>query len=103
MNAVGLEIPRKEAIDKVNGTVKYIGDYIIPDLLHARLVTSTQAHAKIVSIDASGALLVQGVKAVLTGIDFPILTGAYLEDRPMIARDKVRYYGEPIAVVIANR
>lgn len=102
MDRVGAGIHRKEALDKVTGGVKYVGDLITPGMLHARLVTSAYAHAKIQLIDTAEALKSPGVKAVLTGQDFPILTGAYLEDRPMIAREKVRYYGEPVAVVIAN-
>ncbi len=100
--AIGLSVQRKEAWDKVTGAAKYTDDYIDPRMLHAKIVTSIYAHAKIQAIDISAALDAPGVQAVLTGSDFTILCGTVLEDRPPIAKDKVRYYGEPVAVVVAT-
>ncbi len=100
--AIGMSIQRKEAWDKVTGAAKYTEDNIIPGILHAKLVTCPYAHANIKSIDISEALNFPGVQAVLTGSSFPILCGILLEDRPPIAIDKVRYFGEPVALVIAN-
>jgi CO/xanthine dehydrogenase Mo-binding subunit len=99
---IGLSVPRKEAPDKVTGAVKYNYDISSPDLLHAWLVTSLYAHAYLQSIDISEAQKSPGVRAVVTGEDFPALTGVVLEDRPPLARGKVRYFGEPVAVVVAN-
>ncbi|VBB06620.1 aldehyde oxidase/xanthine dehydrogenase a/b hammerhead [Lucifera butyrica] len=103
METVGRSVPRKEAWDKVTGAAKYNDDYLFPGMLYTSMVNSPHAHAGIVSIDISGALAVPGVEAVVTGKDFPRLCGSILEDRPPLARDKVRYFGEPVALVIANR
>lgn len=101
-NVVGVSIPRKEAYDKVTGAAKYVDDTNNPGMLTAKILTSRYAHAIIKSIDISAAKKAQGVKAVITGDYLPTLCGALIEDRPPIARDKVRYYGEPVAVVVAN-
>ncbi|MCM3743117.1 xanthine dehydrogenase family protein molybdopterin-binding subunit [Sporosarcina luteola] len=71
-------------------------------MLHAKVATSTEAHARIKSIDTSEAWKVQGVRAIVTGKTFPFPIGPILADRPPIAFDKVRYYGEPIAVIVAD-
>ena len=102
MNGVGVSIPRKEAFDKVTGEARYTDDVVSPGMLHAKILTSPYAHAKIKSINISEAGRSAGVQAVITGDYYPVLCGTVLEDRPPIARDKVRYYGEPVAVVIAN-
>ena len=101
-NGIGVSIPRKEAFDKVTGTAKYTDDFISPGMLYGKILTSPHAHAKINSIDVSSAKESPGVKAVITGDYFPTLCGTVIEDRPPIARDKVRYNGEPVAVVVAN-
>lgn len=100
--AIGRSIQRKEAWDKVTGMAKYTDDYIVPGILHAKLVTSPYAHAKIRLIDISEAVKVPGVQTVLTGNNYSILCGTILEDRPPIAIDKVRYFGEPVALVVAD-
>ncbi|MFC5449760.1 xanthine dehydrogenase family protein molybdopterin-binding subunit [Paenibacillus aestuarii] len=75
---------------------------MLPGLLHAKLAVSPHAHAKIKAIDTSEAMKIPGVKAVITGQYAPILTGSPLADRPPIAIDKVRYFGEPVALVVAD-
>lgn len=102
MAAVGRSIPKKESWDKVTGTAKYNDDYLVAGMLYAKMATSSHAHARIVSVDASEALVAPGVQAVLTGKDFSGLCGVVLEDRPPLAREKVRYFGEPVALVVAN-
>ncbi|HAZ37781.1 MAG TPA: aldehyde oxidase, partial [Clostridiaceae bacterium] len=99
---IGVSVPRKEAFDKVTGTARYTDDEIIPGMLHAKILASPYAHARINSIDVTEAMKSPGVKAVITGDYLPVLCGTVLEDRPPIAKDKVRYYGEPVAVVVAN-
>jgi CO/xanthine dehydrogenase Mo-binding subunit len=99
---IGKSPKRKEAMDKITGAAKYTNDYMEPGMLYARLVTSTYAHAKIKHIDTSKALLAPGVRAIITGEYFPHLMGNPLEDKPPIAIDKVRYYGEPVGVVVAD-
>ncbi|WP_163856534.1 xanthine dehydrogenase family protein molybdopterin-binding subunit [Paenibacillus elgii] len=101
--SVGKSIPRKETWEKVTGRTKYINDRAISDLLHVRMTVSPHAHAKIRSIDSSEAMKIPGVKAVITGQYYPMLTGSPLADRPPIAIDKVRYYGEPVALVVAEQ
>lgn len=99
--AIGKSVQRKDAWDKVTGKAKYTDDFPTAGILTARLLTSTCAHARILSIDVSGAFGVNGVKAVLTGADCPELFGPLVQDRPALARDVVRYAGEPVALVVA--
>ncbi|HHV12952.1 MAG TPA: xanthine dehydrogenase family protein molybdopterin-binding subunit [Clostridiales bacterium] len=98
---IGENIHRKEAWDKVSGNAKYTDDKPVTGYLHARILTSPHPHARIKSIDCSKASQLKGVRAIITGNDFPVLSGALLEDRPPIAKDVVRYAGEPVAVVVA--
>lgn len=101
--AVGKSVIRIDAKDKVTGRVKYNNDVIIPGILHAKIVISRYAHANIKSIDITQAGNAPGVQAVITG-DYAggVLTGTFVEDRPPLAIGKVRYFGEPVAVVVAN-
>src|SRR5699024_2746720 len=87
---------------KVTGTAKYTADYSTPGQLYAVLVTSPHAHAKIKSIDITKATKCAGVQAVVSGKDYPVLTGSAVEDRPVLAIEQVRYLGEPVASVGAN-
>nr|WP_312875711.1 xanthine dehydrogenase family protein molybdopterin-binding subunit [Paenibacillus planticolens] len=100
---MGKSIPRKETWEKVTGLTKYMNDVSGPELLHVKIAISPHAHAKIISIDSSEAMKLPGVKAVITGQNEPILTGSPLADRPPLAIDKVRYFGEPIALVVAEQ
>ncbi|OCT15280.1 aldehyde oxidase [Paenibacillus pectinilyticus] len=102
MSIIGKAIPRIESKDKVSGFAKYTNDLQSPSLLHGWLVVSPYSHAQIVSIDVSKALEVSGVQTVITGDYAPVLTGGVLADRPPLAFKKVRYFGEPIAVVVAE-
>jgi len=99
---IGHNVPRVDAWDKVNGRAKFTGDTSEPGMLHAKLHTSRYAHAVLKSIDLSDALRSVGVRAILTGEDFPRPVGPLLADRPPLAKGKVRYYGEPIAMVVAD-
>lgn len=99
--SINENIHRKEAWDKVSGNAKYTADKPVTGYLHARILTSPHPHARIKSIDCLKASQLQGVKAIITGNDFPVLSGVLLEDRPPIAKDVVKYAGEPVAVVAA--
>lgn len=99
--AIGNSLQRKEAWDKVTGQAKYTADQTGPGLLYARLLLSPLAHGLIQSIDISAATQIEGVLAVILGKDTPQLTGALIEDRPILAINCVRYYGEPVAMVVA--
>lgn len=99
---IGVDTVRKEAWDKVTGRAKYTADTTPSETLYAKMLTSTFAHAIIKDIDISKALNSKGVQAIITGDYNPVLTGSMIHDKPPIARDKVRYFGEPVAVVVAN-
>lgn len=100
--SVGKSVTRKEAYDKVTGRARYTADILRPGSLHARLLTSTQAHAMIKSLNVDKARQAKGVKAVVTGLDVPIWGGVLIKDRQPIATDRVRCYGEVIAIVVAQ-
>ena len=102
MPKIGVDTIRKEAWDKVTGMAKYNADTTTPETLYAKMLTSTFAHALIQKIDITEALKSKGIQAIITGEYNPVLTGSMIKDRPPIARDKVRYFGEPVAVVVAN-
>lgn len=99
---LGVSIPKKESWDKVTGAAKYNGDVVPVGTLHAKILTSIHAHAEILSIDTTLAEVSKGVKAIITSDYIPILTGPIIEDRPLLAMGKVRYFGEPVAIVVAN-
>lgn len=99
---IGKGIPRMESFDKVSGSARYVHDMYFPGMLHARVLTSPHAHARIVGIDTQKARLLPGVKAVLVGQDLPYKLGLYLIDKDILARGKVRYQGEPVAAVAAE-
>ncbi|MGD6842388.1 xanthine dehydrogenase family protein molybdopterin-binding subunit [Bacillus infantis] len=101
MDYIGESVIRKEAYDKVTGKAKYTNDYQQTGTLHAKMLISPYAHADIVSIDFSEAMRIPGVKAVLGNEPFP-LAGEEIKDRPPIAYKRVRYHGEPVAVVVAD-
>ncbi|WP_243638653.1 xanthine dehydrogenase family protein molybdopterin-binding subunit [Lucifera butyrica] len=98
---MGKDISRIESNDKITGNAKYNADYTAPNLLYSKIVTSPYAHAEIISIDTGDAAKAPGVQAVLTGEYFTGLYGQILGDRPVLAAGKVRYYGEPVALVVA--
>lgn len=102
INGIGVSITRKEAFDKVTGSARYTDDVSFPGMLYAKVLGSHYAHAKIESINITEAKKLPGVQAIITGDYFPTLCGTVIKDRPPIARDKVRYCGEPVAVVVAN-
>lgn len=99
---VGKSIQRIDIAQKASGTSRYTGDFFMPGMAHAKLVTSSYAHAKIKSIDTTEAWKVSGVRAIITGETFPYHIGPILADRPPLAFEKVRYNGEPVAIVVAD-
>lgn len=99
---IGVSSVRKDAWDKVTGAAKYTGDIHFNGSLHARILTSPYAHALIKKIDISKAKRSKGVQAVITGEYSDVLVGNMISDRPPIAKDIVRYFGEPVALVVAN-
>ena len=99
---VGKSTVRKDALEKVTGTAVFGADVNLPRQLHAAICRSPWAHAKIRSIDLSEAKMIPGVQVILTGKDFPKNYGQFIADQPVIAVDRVRYEGEPVAAVAAE-
>ncbi len=99
---IGVTVIRKEACAKVTGDAKYTNDFISVGILTAKMVTSTCAHAAIKKIDIVQASSLSGVRAIITGDNCSVIYGPLLEDKPPLAHKKVRYYGEPIALVVAD-
>ncbi|NIO06435.1 MAG: molybdopterin-dependent oxidoreductase [Deltaproteobacteria bacterium] len=100
---VGQSVSRVEGRAKVTGEGQYPADVQLPDMLWAKVLRSPLPHARIRSIDASRARRLEGVHAVLTAEDVPdILIGRMLRDMPLLARDRVRFVGEKVAVVAAD-
>jgi carbon-monoxide dehydrogenase large subunit len=123
-HGIGKSIPRREDARLLTGAGQYASDFSLPSQLHAYLVRSPHAHAKIVKTDVAEAIGGPGVIAVLTGGDLavdglkpiphsPVPTnphevplrdgsGFFIAPHPVLARDAVRYVGEPVAIVIAE-
>ena len=96
-----------DAVQRVTGRAGYTIDLELPGMLHAKLLRSVAPHARIARVDASRARRLPGVVAVLTGADlvgrsdlFPWF-GPIFRDQPVVAIDKVRFVGEPVAAVAA--
>ncbi|SVB07052.1 uncharacterized protein METZ01_LOCUS159906, partial [marine metagenome] len=105
MTTVGQPVPRIDAYDKVTGRAAYVGDLEIPGMVHGLILRSPWPHARVLSVDASEAEGLPGVLGVLTrdhlGGIAPYF-GSVVRDRPIVAMDKVRYQGEPVAAVAAR-
>jgi carbon-monoxide dehydrogenase large subunit len=99
---IGESKARVDAYAKVTGTATFADDFSFgPALLYARIKRSPHPHARILSIDTREARALPGVKAVITGEDFPGFIGLYLQDRHIFCRDRARYVGDPVAGVAA--
>jgi CO/xanthine dehydrogenase Mo-binding subunit len=101
---VGDRGTRHDATPKVTGEFQYSSDLHAAGMLWGVTVRSPHAHAKIVELDISAALRMAGVHAVLTHADVPgqKTYGLEFADQPVLAADRVRYYGEPVALVAAE-
>ena len=105
---VGQRIRRKEDERLIQGGGTYVDDVQLPGLLHLGFRRSDIAHGRIVAIDTTAAAALPGVVAVFTAGDLrdlpsmPVLTPYPAPDFFPLARDKVRYVGEPLAVVVAR-
>jgi CO/xanthine dehydrogenase Mo-binding subunit len=99
-------VRRLEGRAKVDGSAEYIYNLTLPGMLYGKIARSSIPHGKILSIDTSAALALEGVHAVITGEDIRRLIpnpyyGPAFHDQPILALDKVRYVGEPVAVALA--
>ena len=96
---------RLDGREKVRGSVRYTSDFALPGMVHAKVLRSPHAHARIRSIDAGAALKLPGVLAVIGGEDIASMPdpfyGVGIRDQPVLAIDKVRYVGDMVAAVVA--
>jgi CO/xanthine dehydrogenase Mo-binding subunit len=103
VRGVGLSIPRADGAEKVTGRVQYVADIKPKGLLHAKLLRSPHAHARILGIDVSRARALPGVRAVLTAADIPELKRkAPTRAHAVLAIDRAVFAGQPVAAVAAD-
>jgi CO/xanthine dehydrogenase Mo-binding subunit len=104
LRLVGKRIKRADSPERLTGAVRYTGDLFLPGLLHARLVRSPYAAARIVKVDAVAALALPGVVRVLTAGELPVQNlRANVDGRTMLlAHERTTYVGHPVAVVLAE-
>ena len=104
LRVVGKALRKVDAVAKVTGATKFADDLALPRMLYARLLRSPHPHARILGVDPSKALKLEGVKAVLTGKDFPIPFGILpvSQDEHALCPDTVRFIGDPVAAVAAT-
>ncbi|MBI5444281.1 MAG: molybdopterin-dependent oxidoreductase [Deltaproteobacteria bacterium] len=101
---VGQRLPKADAALKATGDAKFAADLAVPGMLWGRVLRSHVPHAKILHIDTSRAERLPGVRAVVTGQDFPPVKYGFLpstRDQYPLCRDKVRYIGDELAAVAA--
>ena len=109
---VGASVPRREDPRLLAGRGRFVDDITLPGLLHAQFVRSTEAHADLLAVDLDEVRATPGVVAAYTAADLDLADITAELDRPphefvptampVLARGKVRYVGEPIAVVPAT-
>jgi CO/xanthine dehydrogenase Mo-binding subunit len=104
LGRVGESVRRPDGVPKVTGEFAYSSDLSAAGMLWGHTLRSPHAHARIVSIDVSEAVGMAGVHAVLTHDDVPgsKTYGLEFPDQPVLAFDRVRYFGEPVALVAAD-
>jgi CO/xanthine dehydrogenase Mo-binding subunit len=101
--SLGDSPPRPDALAKVTGAARYPGDLVRPGMLHLQVVFAGRPHARIRAIDPAGALASPGVVAVLTAADVPRNAyGLIRADQPVLCHDRVRYWGDRVAIVAAE-
>jgi 4-hydroxybenzoyl-CoA reductase subunit alpha len=100
---VGKPLRKVDGIAKATGQALYADDLVLPGMLHAKTLRSPHAHARVLAVDASEALALEGVHAVITGRDLPIKYGVipWTQDENALAVDRVRFVGDPVAAVAA--
>src|SRR5579883_2930028 len=107
MNQVGRDFPRLEVRAKVTGRAEYTHHLRLPGMLYGKVFRSTVPHGRILHIDTEAARKLPGVHRVITGEDIKKLIpepyyGPAFHDQPILALEKVRHVGEPVAVVLAS-
>ena len=106
--SIGKPVPLLDAVERVTGTVPYGINLVLPGMLYAKVVRSPVPHGLLRGLDVDQAAKLPGVVGVLTASDFDqpggptLISGAFLQDQPVLAKDQLRYIGEPIALVAAE-
>lgn len=121
LTVVGRRVPKVDALGKVTGASRYVDDLVLPGMLYARLVRSQQPHARVTAVEASAALGLAGVATVLSSANLAAEVGdlrpfdagchgyeraepfASLPGDARVLGRVVRYTGEPVAIVAAER
>jgi len=109
-SALGARIPRREDARLLTGGGRYVGDITLPRMTHVSFVRSSQAHARICAVDVNTARRADGVVAVFTAadldpvtfVDYATAPGLKKTPQPVLAADRVRFVGEPVAIVVAE-
>ena len=103
-NVIGVPRRRVDGRAKATGQTKYADDLVMPRMVFAKLLRSSEAHARVVAIDTARAAAHPGVLLILTGKDLPIPYGILpvTQDEHALALDKVRFVGDPVALVVAR-
>ena len=99
---IGRRLPRVDGRSKVMGGTRYAADVPVPGALWARIVPSIYAHSMIRSIDGSAALALDGVVAVLTAVDLPVVGKGPQRRYEPLARGEVVFAGQPVALIVAE-
>ena len=104
---VGRSVPRLESWLKVTGRAEYVHNLRLPGMLYGKIFRSSVAHGRIKRIDTAAARALAGVHSVVTAAEVKTIVpdpyyGPAFHDQPVLAVDKVRYVGEPVAVVLAS-
>ena len=104
MRQIGVDIPKVDVLRKVLGEARYGADLSIEGPLHLKVVRSPKPHAKILKIQPDEAMKVGGVERIFTAKDIPgkNAIGTITKDQPILASDRVRYIGDPVAMVAAK-
>ncbi|MFE3836414.1 xanthine dehydrogenase family protein molybdopterin-binding subunit [Pseudogemmobacter sonorensis] len=97
-----MDMPRRDARDKVTGRTRFMVDMAGNDVLRAVVMRADVGSARILRIDTSAARKMRGVRGIATAEDAPLLHGIGVMDQPLFARDRIRYRGEPICAIAAD-
>ena len=103
-SVIGKSVPNVDGISKATGEALYVADIKIPGMFYGKILRSRYPHARILNIDTNKAKRLPGVAAVVTSKDtaaYP-LYGVIMRDKPIFARDRVRYMGDEVAGVVAG-
>lgn len=106
--AVGKSVPMLDSVARVTGTVPYAINLKLPDMLVGKVFRSSVPHARIIKLDVSAAEQLPGVVAIVTAADFTgddkpnLHFGSTIQDQPIVAGERIRFIGEPVALIAAE-